>query len=285
MQSYIGYFRASYKEAVVYRFRLLFMLMSPLVLMIVQYFLWNSLYDSTAEPLFGIAREQYINYVFVGLAIGYLTANMVDLFIADDIKTGMITSIYSRPVSHMFTWFAKFLGGKIVELVIVFPLIIVLLYLGSDSITTSAVVAFSASTVMAIFLAFLINYLFGLMSFVTTNYWGVMFLKGSLIAIFSGQLIALDAFQHFDSSLLESVVPGRVIDIVGPFIAFVGYLSDVLPFKGIFYIPSGIYSGIISSQYEIYRGLVHQLTWVLVLGISAFVIEKKLKDNLVVLGG
>lgn len=176
------------KQKYAYRFKALMWSFSTLFNMLVQYYLWKSVYLELNGNFMGVAQNDYLTYISFGVVFYNITSCMENMNIAEDIKTGNISMNLSKPLNYKAMVFFRHIGSKAGEAIGLVPLIAVAFILtGCKSMSLLGVLFFGVSTVLAIILFFLFSYLMGILTFWTTNYWGLQFFTNSIMGLCTGQ--------------------------------------------------------------------------------------------------
>ena len=113
----------------------------------------------------------------------------------EDIKSGNISMNLSKPINYKIIVFFRHVGAKLGEVIGLIPLILVAFLLTNKNIIVASNMSnFLLSTILAFLLMFTFSYIVGLVTFWTTNYWGVQFFTNSIMGLFSGQLVSIAFF-------------------------------------------------------------------------------------------
>lgn len=230
---------------------------------VVFYYIWVAVYSDKTE-LNGITLNQMITYVilsrilFMGISWG------VNQWMAQQIQTGAISMELLRPVDYQLVMYSVRIGDFVMFILLNgLPVLLISIFMfginGPSSILNA--ILFITSILMAITVAFFIEYMVGILSFYTTNGWGLQVLKEAVMNFFSGAIVPLAFFPE----LLKNIV-------------------SVLPFKDMVYTPISIYLGLIQGN-DIYKALLFQLVWVILLWFLSRLFFKKAIKRIVVQGG
>lgn len=230
---------------------------------IVFYYIWTAVY-SDKEVLKGITLHEMITYVILSRILFIAISWGVNNWIAHQIQTGQISMELLRPIDYQLAMYSTRIGDFLMFTVLNgAPVLIIsaLMFglLAPAGIISSAV--FVVSIILAISIAFFIEFIVGLLSFYTTNGWGLQVLKEAIMNFFSGAIVPLVFF------------PGVLKDIV-----------SFLPFKDMVYTPISIYLGFVEGQ-ELIESLLFQVLWVLVLWVLSRMFFKHALKKIVVQGG
>ncbi len=214
---------------------------------IIFYYIWMAVYGDRST-LHGINKTQIITYVILARVLFMLIAQGVNLWIAHFIQSGDIIVELLRPIDFQLNIYAARIGDFITGIGFMsVPALLVSVLLFGISLPVSIFHGFMflISLLMAVTIAYFIEFVIGLLSFYTTNGWGLHMLKEAIISFFSGSLVPIAFF------------PGVLKTIV-----------ELLPFKDMIYTPIAIYLGILSPE-QITAALIQQFLWVVVLFIGS----------------
>lgn len=276
------------KEKYTYRFKAIMWSLSTLFNMLVQYYLWKSVYEETNGTFMGVSQANYLIYISFGVVFYNITSCMENMNIAEDIKSGNIAMNLCKPINYKTMIFFRHIGSKLGEMLGLIPLLIVAFILtGTVVLTVANLGIFILSTVLAFLIMFVFSYIVGLVTFWTTNYWGVQFFTNSLMGLFSGQLVAIN-FYHEIGMGLQNVNSNWAFlqnPIVITFFGVLEKLAYCLPFQSMYYTPMSILSGIINEPGEIISHLILQFFWLLILNGIAYIMWRKAQKKITIFGG
>lgn len=259
---YVAYLRNAFLQSIAYRIALYLSLEHVTLLLVIQYYLWTAVFDTSADPG-GLSLLDMLTYVLLARALEAFFTMLVDTEMGSRIRRGTIAADLARPVDLQVMWFFQSLGSSLVNLCLVtIPVYLILLALGMIRPPVSLATAgcFLLSVSPAYILLYALAYCFGLLSFWTKTGWGLSDIKDALLLIFSGSFIPLELY------------PGWLRTI-----------AEVLPFQGIMYTPVKIYmSGPSASVVHL---LLVQAAWTLALLAFSRLIWNKAASRLVIYGG
>lgn len=277
------------KEKYAYRFKSVMWSLSTLFNMLVQYFLWKTIYaESSGAAFMGIEEKKYMIYISFGVVFYNITSCMENMIIAEDIKSGNIAMNLCKPISYKTMVFFRHIGGKLGEIFGLIPLIFVAVLLSGSAICIDIKMIFSIiSIIIAFFLAFTFSYIIGLITFWTTNYWGIQFLANSIMGLFSGQLVSISFYKEIGKGLINFNTGIQIFQnpIFTDFFWILGKIAYMLPFQSMYYTPMSIFSGIISEPKKIVGHILLQCLWLLILTIVSHIMWKKAQKRISILGG
>jgi len=286
-EKYIGFTQNAIKEIYAYKFRMFIWLLYDFIFLFVEYFLWKAIFTANGGSLYNISISQYINYIAIGLLVTRIARCSIDFDVANEVKSGNVIMNLLKPYSYIKMNFAKHLGYTVGTLFNMIPVLVLIFILtGFKGLTLNITLVFSISLVFSFLIGFLFSMSIGLLAFWLTNIWGLNLFKWNLIAIFSGQMIALNllfkiAREGFNN-LPISFISERFLQF---FFLGIGYLSYLLPFQAMTYTPSGIYTGMISGFENISFHIILQVFWLVIMTLIVNTMWKRAQKKIVVMGG
>ncbi|MFE5323998.1 ABC transporter permease [Paenibacillus sp. NPDC056579] len=266
VQRMIGMSRIAVRQRMQFRFDFIMTLISTLMFSVMYYMLWKAIYMYSTDT--ALPWEQLITYVMVGQAINFARWSPAEraptYAMAQRVRTGDIALDLIRPVDFQVQRFLEAAGFFIVEMLWVnIPAMLLLIFiLGiSPPPDAAAVIGFAVSLCIGFLVAFSINSIIMMISFMTTNTFGVQLAKRAIVDIFAGTLIP---FEFFPEALR------RVLEL--------------LPFQSMAYIPLSIYTGRLSGIHML-TALLEQLGWAAVMIIISRLLWMKAAKRLSINGG
>lgn len=288
VSKYSAFTTNAIKEKYTYRFKALMWSMSTLFNMLIQYFLWQSIYKEVDGKFMGIDKESYLLYITFGVVFYNLTSCMENMNIAEDIKSGNISMNLLKPIDYKTMVLFRHIGSKIGEIIGLIPLLIIaVLLVGNVKFNLGVICLFLISMILAFFIVFLFSYIIGMLTFWTTNYWGIQFLTNALTGLFSGQLVAINFYIELGkgSSIFNSTLTFLHTKGFISFFQVLGIMAYCLPFQSMYYTPMSILSGIISGPKSIFFHIMLQIFWIFALSIIVNIMWKAAQKKITILGG
>ncbi|WP_294349202.1 ABC-2 family transporter protein [uncultured Clostridium sp.] len=288
LSKYYAFSSNAIKEKYAYRFKAIMWALSTTFNMLIQYFLWWTIYSETEGSFLGVDEKNYLAYIAFGVIFYNMTYCMENMNIAEDIKSGNICMNMLKPFNYKIMVLFRHIGSKIGEVIGLIPIfIVVCLMIGQFNIKFSVIICFILSSILAFFISFIFSYIIGMITFWTTNYWGVQFLVGSLSGIFSGQMLAINFYTELGkgATTLASVLPFLDYDKLTVFFRALGIMAYCLPFQSMYYTPMSILTGIIDTPEKIIFHIMLQVMWLIVLNFIADIMWKVAQKKITILGG
>ncbi len=235
---------------------------------LIQASLWDAIYRSAGTAsLRGFSRSGILSYVIMSWLTHAMVQSQVEWIVAGEIRRGSIAINLIRPAKYILRVLAEALGNITINCIsVVIPAWIALqciLVFGFKTALPSLgnILLYPLSLAMGFSISFLINFLFSLLAFWISYFWGMAVFKNAVMRLFTGELIPLAFFP-----------------------AGTGLVFSVLPFAGMIATPVSIYLGNYSGMVAL-RYLGIQALWVVLLGGLALVAWKRAIVKLTVAGG
>jgi ABC-2 type transport system permease protein len=232
------------QQAIAYPVGTLIDILTSLLSIATVYYLWRAVF--AAQPQIERFDWHVMQaYVLVSNAIFALLGATSTRAMIGSIRTGAIVTDLLRPYSYITAQFAQVLGRAATQgaLGSATTALIGFVLLGmAPPPTLGAASLFLLSVGLSFLIAFLINFLLGLLCFWTKESEGLLWAQGVISFIFSGGIAPL----HFLPYWLQIV-------------------AFALPFQGMIHTPLLIYLGAAPGR-ELWAALLLQVVWVVVLG-------------------
>lgn len=245
---YQAFTKAAFRTFLAYRSNFYFFMIGSAVSVVVALYLWLAIFDSSnKESLNGFTRQDFFVYIILAEIIRRITFSAPDSIIAEEIKSGAITTTLLKPLNYQYYVLFTCLGRLVFELLCLSgPIVAGLTILNyafnfGIGITIINLFIFILSCVLSYFLIFSFNLIIGYLSMWLNNLWGLGIIKGVLFSFFSGAMIPISFFPE----------PLKMI-------------VNCSPFPSAFSTPLLIFLGKLDLQTE-FLSLGFQLMWVLLL--------------------
>ncbi len=234
-------------------------ILANIIQIAVFYFIWISIYGEKSY-INGISKPQIITYIILSRIIFSQITFGSNLVIADKIQSGDIAMDMLLPLDFQLYNYVGRIGDFIFYIFtngLPSVLISVILFGISPPASILAGAEFMVSIILSVTIAFFIEFILGMLSFYTTNGWGIQQIKVAVIGFFSGALVPIAFFPDW----LKAVI-------------------NVLPLKDMVYTPIAIYLGIAEGKV-----IVMQLVWILMLFVASRIVYGIAVRKLTVQGG
>ncbi len=284
---YIGFTLNALKELWAYRFRLLIWVLYDFTMIFVQYYLWTAVFANSGGSLSGISVGQYISYIATVMIVGRIISCRIDGEIAEQIKDGNISMNLTKPFSYFGMMVAKRVGYTLGDTVALLPVILVSAFmLGNLSADPLIILETCLSVALGYALNTVITYFLGITAFWIVNYWGLFLFKGSIIALFSGEVIALDLlFRLGRGGAAHLPLPFVNAEALSGILLWFGRLAYCLPFQATQYTPSAILTGLIADQRSVLFHIGLQVFWLIVMSLLAALAWSRGLRRVTIMGG
>jgi ABC-2 type transport system permease protein len=247
LRRYLTVLRASMQANLAYRAHFLFLLLGNAIYIVVTWFLWKSIYGSTAD-LNGMSFERTFTYLALAMSIVVLLQTWAEWGISRRILTGDIVIDLLRPLDFLLMQMFDvlgFVGGNFLAITLPSFLIVILAF-GMPVPLGLNLILFIASLALAFLVSFLIDFLVGTIAFYTESTWGVCATKEVIVLALSGALIPLRFYPEPIKRVLEW-----------------------LPFQAIYNLPLSVLMDGSARPLEALGDLGIQAAWVLALLAAA----------------
>lgn len=263
---YIRCFNMGFQSTLEYRANFFWSIISTAFPIIIQFFLWTAIYNSSGKSmLYGYTYQQMIVYTILAQIITKFLATGIEYEISSDIKGGGLSKFIVQPINYFTFRLLRFLGAKSMQMLITVGMllgVLVILNLNLDAnIEIIRMFLFLLSLVIALTLNFIIFFCLSTFAFWLSDAWGIFFGGNFLITIMSGGIFPLDVFNK------------KILKIL-----------DLLPFKYAIYYPINILNGKVPDN-QIFTGMLMQLIWIVFLSILLKLLWERGMKKYVAVGG
>lgn len=266
-RKYWPFAKGAFESFLEYRARAILWVLSEFLALILLYFFWRALYDSTGvTTMNGYNFSEMMTYNIIVRVVQYTIFINPHWYISDGIQNGSIAMSLIKPIRYETQLFFQGLGDILISfLFFVIPLIILsgagALFLQLDiPIAWHHIGFFALALLLALFINYFISFIFGTILFFTINSFGIWQLKEAIELIFSGSLIPLAFFP-----------------------SWLYTIAMVLPFAQARYLPVLILMDKTMDGPWLTLGV--QLLWAVGLGIVSKVFWKKAIHRITIQGG
>jgi ABC-2 type transport system permease protein len=262
MGAYLYIARIRFISQLAYRSDVVIVIISNIVMLLTQVFLWHSLYSGKGAVA-GVNETQMITYAVISTLMGLLMHTSVQDIIVQKIVTGDIAVDFIKPINPLFNWMSDDIGNNLSMFCLAFiPIILIsLLFKPVLKLTLLTGILLLPSVILSFAILWVMFAAVGLLAFWFMELGNLGIVQGQVIRILAGSFIPLWFF------------PGWVQKI-----------SQYLPFQYIAQFPLSICIGKLTGR-EIIRGIGIQLFWFCLITIVLFFIWRKAKKHVLVQGG
>lgn len=227
------------------------------------YFLWTGIYGDKSE-IEGLTAAQMTTYIAVAWMARAFYFNNLDREMAMEIMEGRVAIELIRPYSYLGMKMMQGLGEGIFRLIF-FSLpgmvIVAFIFRLDFSITMTTLGLFLISILLSFLINTQINLMTGIATFFLYNNTGLIRAKRVVIDLFSGLLLPISFFPGWAQEIMK-----------------------FLPFQGISYLPSMIFTNGFTSSQAV-NAIISQAVWVVILVVPIFLLWKLAKKQMIIQGG
>ena len=253
MRKFFTLLRISIKSNVYYRTSMILNMLTPLVVLLGQIFMWRGLYNLSSDNSFaGMTKSMMYSYILIAFVLNNSMNWSTESRLSKEIRNGDVVAKIIRPTSFLSQNIANMFGGVIVQgfFYVIFCIMIFSCFKDRLFIPTAAnMLLFIVSAILGLIIRMAINDFFGLLCFY------------AIISFFSGAFIPITLFPE-------------KMKIIGSF----------LPFEYMIHVPIAIFMGKY-QLYEIAFGFCVQIGWIVFFFFLHSVIYRRIRVNMVIAGG
>ena len=262
LKFYLSYIKNIIHQNLAYRLNTIFKLVGNIIVLLIQYYLWQALLQENPGSSIYTFDEMVI-FISVSMIMSVLLNNKIHAHLNEKIHQGSISMDLLKPLNLKIFYFFHSMSETLVNSIMSSVPLVIFAVIVFDVHVPSffAFLIFIVFALCSILLNYFILFFLGIASFWMQQSWVLGRFYSSLILIFSGSKIPLSMYPPFLRSL-----------------------SDILPFKWIYFIPISAFLGNIELT-SVYRYLLMYALWIGVFtGLSNFLWKKGIK-NIVINGG
>ncbi|PGL67103.1 ABC-2 family transporter protein [Bacillus sp. AFS055030] len=265
MGKYIWYSFTTYKNIQVYRLDVFLRVITSILMVVAMREIWVAIYDNkpNLDDSLGVSLKDMATYATVSVIISRLFIFPISSYISSRVKTGDIILDLQKPWNFQLMNLSRAMGFVSFSLIyVIFPIsIAIFLFSPINFPGIGKLFYFIISLLLSIIMAFYIDFILGLLSFLFTEIWGFNLIVITLVQLCSGSFVPLWFFPDYIERVLT-----------------------VLPFQGMYYIPLSIYIGKIQEG-EILYNLLFQGIWIVLLIFIGSLLIKWSEKQLLTVGG
>lgn len=257
MTKYLAVIKASFNRTMEHRLNMLVANLQSVFTLFILFFFWRTVFNYKSS-LGGYSFEEIVTYYFLIRVTYNRTSTFEANSVANDIKSGKITSDLLKPVNTI--WYRIFYKGVVTNMWVIGNLVAIMLF--SSFLYTSLLLPKNFYNLVLFILVFLLNgilslllnIIIGSLGFWITEITHLKTITYQIFTILSGSLIPLTFFPSSVSKIF-----------------------NYLPFRFLAQFPADIYLGKLQLS-EILLGLFVLVLWIILLSFFAqFVFKKGLK--------
>lgn len=265
MKKYATVFFVGVSNSMEYRFDFFMNLLSTVFPIVMQVFIWISMYRGGADTLYGYTFPQMIMYVVVAGAVGKFTSTGVEYLVNDDIYSGGITKYLIKPVNYIGYRLCDAIGNKFASMVtmvlLTFTALGILFWAVGFDVVWEAVALFFPALLLAAVLNFFLFFCLSMMAFWLTEIGNFFHAMSVVIMVMSGGVFPVAVFGETYAAV-----------------------SKYIPLTYTINYPIQILSGMVSVK-EAGGVLLIQIAWIMFLAFLATMLWRCGLKKYVAVGG
>lgn len=268
LKLYTPFTKNIFQQYLAYRSNFFMYLLGSFMRVFCLVFLWKAIFiGSGKDVLNGFTFPVMVSYLILSTCITECIGGSVVNLVHSEVKKGTIAMQLIKPISYRLRLYFSSLGDSLYVFVfLMIPgfigMIIINAIYGSLSVFSPLnILFFVISFGFSIMINLSISFILGMMTFITTNLWGIMQIYQAVFRLLSGALIPLTFFP----SVFEKIL-------------------TFLPFSSLVSAPANILLGVMPSE-QVLKVMIVQFVWLILLFLLTNVIWKKVVHRLVVNGG
>ncbi len=265
LKRYLTLTRAGIIEALQFRLSAVVQVVGNLLYLIVIYFLWKAIYDSSGTDIVnGMTFSDTLIYLVLATAL----FNFMEMYavweIGRSIQSGKIVLDLLKPMEYRKLLFWSYSGSFVTQFFFTFlPTFIVVTIVTHGAIPFGwNLLFFVLSVVMAVSINYSIDFIVGTICLYTESIWGINMMKQVIVLLLSGATIPIAFFPE----PLKTIV-------------------NFLPFQSIYNAPLSLLLGKVTEPRELLLTLGTQLLWCVVMMVISKVFWKLSLRQITVNGG
>lgn len=246
MSLYRQAFNLGMQRAMRYRANFFMGFFSFIFPLLIQYFLWISVFRSSSDDIvLGYSLPQILSYSVFAVITGRIVASNFIFEVNDEIKQGGLSKYLVKPMRYLPYRACCFLGEKVVAIILSLGIVLFVSFgvnfLWRGTIDYFNIVYYVISLCLSIILNFLMFYSICGMGFWTRDASGAVFIITVVGNLLSGGVFPIDIFSEEIQSVLK-----------------------ILPFSYTNFFPVSILCGR-TEYHDIVQGMMFQIIWIVIL--------------------
>ncbi len=229
LKKYFALTRAGVMDALQFRMSMFVMFIGNLLYLIVVYFLWKAIYDSSGTDVVnGMTFTDTLIYLVLATALfGFMEMYTV-WQVGRDIQSGRIVLDLLKPINYRRYIFWGFSGNLIVNFFATFlPTFIVIEIVTKGAIHIGINMPFFvASVAMSVMINYSIDFIVSTICLYTESIWGINIMKQVVVTLLSGATIPLAFFPEKLRNVVEILPFAAIYDSPLTFLLWDGYSME-----------------------------------------------------------
>lgn len=220
------------KKILVYKGIIVINILKNLIYVFLQYSLWVAIKNNSSLD---INIGNVIVYFLISRGISSINYNVSSLM-SQDVKNGKIITILTKPLPIHEYYFFDILGNTIAKILTILLINTVLALFFIDNITIIFLIQFLILVMFSYVLNFVIELIFGTLSFFTQSIWGIESLKSVFILIFSGSFFPLYYYPKWFLKINDFLPFAYIYGKVSNFVLFRNDFMKIAIFQIVFIV-------------------------------------------------
>ncbi|MGK3963882.1 ABC transporter permease [Sorangium sp. So ce118] len=202
MWPYYRVFANSVAVGLAYRWSVVTGVFTRLLQLVVTLFVWRSIF-ATSPEIQGYTVDEMSAYLVLTALMSIVFSSSHFFRLSDLVRKGTLNAYLVRPYSFLGDSLAVFLGGKVVEAIVIVAAVLLLHASGAPVLehASPAVLALLCSNLL---LSFLVGSVVGALSFWLVEMWPIKPLYASLMALLGGTMFPLDLLPPAIGDLVQA---------------------------------------------------------------------------------
>lgn len=243
MHKYWQVAKITFSETTAYRLNFVMWRIRVVLQLLTIYFLWQAILPANAMIL-GYDQSQILTYILGTSLIWSFVVASRSHSIADEINDGSLSNFLLKPINYFFYHYFRDLGDKAMNILFTIAELSLIYFILKPPIFIQTNVNYLILSLICIFFAltlyFFINFLLGMVGFISPEVWAPRFIFFIVIGFFAGSYFPLDILPE------------------GIFAVF-----RFLPFTYLLYFPLKIYLGQLTFNQALF-GIFITIFWIVI---------------------
>lgn len=252
MKKYLSLFTITLQEIFAYRLNMIMWRVRQVFVFLIPFFIWRAVLGQGGE-IYGYSFAGIMTYLFGTTLLRSLVMGSRTIDLGWMINSGALTIVLMRPIKVFNSFLMRDAADKLFNLSFILIEIPLLLWIFKPPVFIQTnwltIMLAGISIILAIFIYFYINIIFGSLAFWSRDVWAPRFLLMVIMEFATGAMFPLDMLPHWGQQIALST-----------------------PFPYLLYVPLKIYLG---QDSALWFHVTIELVWVITLGILAKLIWQK----------
>jgi len=209
--------------------------------LLIAYYMWSGIYENQGNQVIEkYAQGQMLQYIFLTNLVGVLYSFETVSLLSNFIRTGKLSIHLMRPVNLLLELFSIFIGGKLLVILLLLPVLAGVFSLSYSLLYSLLIVLYA---VCNIFMFFMVVAVIGLLGFWVIQMWPLRGILNASYLILGGLYFPIDLFP----GNLGRAVQYNPFSLVS--YAFVRSVQTQLPYKELVLYLIAVFCWILGSLF------------------------------------